>query len=117
MNLNIPGKAFLLDSRSARLESQLSKACIDAENKRKFLNKKGTVKQRQEFLEKWKTLVVLEKDIVSVEDWKSQINTLEQKLEVAGANIEEWKQKYGDIEKEKQDLFQEMVKEKELMTS
>ena len=91
INLNIPGTAFLLDSKSERLESQLSKACIEDRNKIKFLNKKGTVKQRQEFLEKRKTLAVLEKDIVSVEYWKSQINTLEQKLEVAGAHIEKWK--------------------------
>lgn len=78
VNLNIPGTAFRLNSASARLESQLSKACscIEAENKRKYFNKMGTIKQHQEFLEKWKTIAVLEKDIVSVEYGKSQINTL-----------------------------------------
>ena len=40
INLNIPGTAFLLDSKSERLESQLSKACIEDRNKIKFLNKK-----------------------------------------------------------------------------
>ena len=35
------------------------------------------------------------------------------KLEVAEAHIEEWKQKYADIEKEKEVLFLEMLEEKE----
>lgn len=83
----------------------MSKICIGAENKRKLLNKKGSLKQREELLDSWAKVAVLTGDIITVEEWKSEINSLEQKLKLSEAQIEEWRQKYVDIEKEKQELL------------
>ena len=113
VNVGIPGDAFRLDRKSVRLETQLSKICIDAENKRKTANRKGSHKQRQIFLEKWTKIAIWRNDIITVEEWKSEVGSLVQKLEAAEAHIEEWKQKYSDIEKEKEALFLQMLEEKE----
>ena len=114
VNLSIPGDAFRLNRESVRLETQLSKICINAENNRKIANRKGSLKQRQLFLEKWTKIAVWRNDIITVEEWKSEVGSLAQKLEAAEAHIEEWKQKYADIEKAKEALFKEMLEEKEL---
>jgi len=114
VNETIPGNAFRLNRESVRLEKQLCKICIDAENKRKLGNKKGSLKQRQTFLEKCTKIAVWRNDIIPVEVWQSEEGSLVQKLEVAEAHVEEWRQKYADIEKEKEALFLEMLEEKEL---
>ena len=105
VNVSIPGDGFRLNHESVRLETQLSKICINAENKRKIVNRKGSLKQRQLFLEKWTKIAVWRNDIITVEEWKSEVGSLVQKLEVAEAHIEEWKQNYADIEKEKEALL------------
>jgi len=67
----------------------LSKICIKAESKRKIVNRKGSLKQRQLFLEKWTKIAVWKNDITTVEEWKSEVGSLVQKLEEAEAHIEE----------------------------
>lgn len=113
MNLSIPGDAFRLNKESVRLEKQFSRIATDSENKRKALNKMGNLKKRKEFLESWKKVAILKDDIITVEQWESELSDLEQQLKTAESQIEELKEKYSDIEKEKQELFLEMLKEKE----
>ena len=84
-----------------------------AENKSKLVNKKGSFNQRQTFLEKCTKIAVWKNDIIPVEVCQSEVGRLVQKLEVAEAHVEEWKQKYADIENEKV-LFLEILVEKEL---
>ena len=55
--------------------------------------------------------------MISVEKLKSDISYLEQNVKTAEAEIKHWKQKYLDLEKEKEDLLQEMFQEKELSNS
>ena len=117
VNLSIPGNAFRLNRKSERLETVLSNSCIVADAKRREINRKGSSKQRQEFLDSYKKVAVLRDDITSVEEWEMDINSLEHKVDIAEAEIKLWKQKYHDIEKEKQDLLQEMLQEKELFNS
>ena len=114
VNETIARNAFRLNRESVRLEKQLCKICIDAENTKKLVNKKGSLKQRQTFLEKCTKIAVWRNDIILVEVLQSEVGSLVQKLEVAEAHVEEWKQKYADIEKEKEALFLEMFEEKEL---
>ena len=52
-----------------------------------------------------------------MEKLKSDISYLEQNVKNAEAEIKLWKQKYLDLEKEKEDLLQEMLQEKELFNS
>ena len=117
VNLSIPGDAFRLSRKSKRLETQLSNSCIAVDAKRRQINKKGSPKQRQEFLDSHKKLAILRNDIITVEEWKADISNLEHKLNIAEAEINLWKQKYLDIEKEKEDLLQEMLQEKEHFNS
>ena len=117
VNLSIPGNAFRLNRKSERLETVLSNSCIVADAKRRQINKKGSPRQRQEFLDSYKKVAILRDDITSVEEWELNINSLEHKVDIAEAEIKLWKQKYHDIEKEKQDLLQERLQEKELVNS
>ena len=48
---------------------------------------------------------------------KSDISYLEQNVKTAEAEIKLWKQKYLDLEAEKENLLQEMLREKELFKS
>ena len=81
--------------------------------KRKLLTERGaSIKQRQILLERWTKIAAWRNDIITVEEWKSEVGSLVHKLEEAEAHIEEWKQKYADIEKVV--LFLEMLEEKEL---
>ena len=54
VNLIIPGNAFYLNRNSERLETQLSNSCIVADATRQKINKKGSAKQRKEFLDSYK---------------------------------------------------------------
>ena len=113
----IPGNAFYLNRNSERLETQLSNSCIVADATRRKINKKGSAKQRKEFLDSYKKLAVLKNDIISVEKFKSDISNLEQNVNTAEAEIKLWKQKYLDLEREKEDLLQEMLREKDMSNS
>ena len=105
---SILGDAFCLDCESVNWKN----SCVKfAENKSKLVNKKGSLNQRQTFLEKCTKIAVWKNDIIPVEVWQSEVGSLVQKLEVAEAHVEEWKQKYADIEKV---LFLEILVEKEL---
>ena len=101
INLIIPGNAFHLNRNSERVETQLSNSCIVADATRRKINKKGSAKQRQEFLDSYKKIAILKNDIISVEKFKSDISYLEQNVKIAEAEIKLWKQKYLDLEKEK----------------
>jgi len=65
-------------------------------------------------LEKCTKIAVWRNDITPVDVWQSEVGSLVQKLEVAEDHVEEWKQKYADIENEKEVLFLGMFDEKEL---
>ena len=113
VNHNIPGDAFRLNRNSKRLESRLYELGNLVETKRKALNKKGSPKQRKEFFASYKKIAVLKDEVISVDEWTSEICKLEQKLELAKQEIDNWKQKFHDLEKEKEKLFEEMLKEKD----
>ena len=90
-NLIIPGDAFLLNRKSDRLKTRLSKICIGAENTSKLLIKKGNLIQRKEFLDSWRNVAVLAGDILTVKDWRSEVNSREENLKLSEAWIEEWR--------------------------
>ena len=78
------------------------------------LSTKRGASNRGKNLEKCTKIAVWRNDIIPVDVWQSEVGSLVQKLEVAEAHVEEWKQKYADTEKEKEVLFLEMLEEKEL---
>ena len=117
VNLNIPGNAFRLNPSSERLESRLYELGNLAEAKRKLLNKKGSPKQRKAFLASYKKISVLAGEVIRVDEWRTKIFNLEEKLGLAKEEINHWREKFHDLEKEKEKLFEEMLSEKNLNLS
>jgi len=58
VNLSIAGDAFCLSRKSKRLETQLSNSCIAVDAKRRQINKKGSPRQRQQFLDSYKKVAI-----------------------------------------------------------
>ena len=87
VNLNIPGDAFRLNRNSKRLESRLYELGNLVETKRKALNKKSSPKQRNEFFASYKKIAVLKDEVITVDEWTSEICKLEQKL---GLQYKKW---------------------------
>lgn len=97
INVSIPGDVLRLSHKSVRAETQLSKICIDTEIRRKLLNKQGSLKKRQTFLQNWTNVAVCKNDIITAMKWKSKVANLVQKLELTEPHNEEWEQKSADI--------------------
>ena len=68
VNLNIPGNTLRLNPSSERLESRLYELGNLAEAKRKLLNKKGSPKQRKEFLASYKKIGILAGEVITVDE-------------------------------------------------
>ena len=117
VNLNIPGNTLRLNPTSERLESRLYELGNLAEAKRKLLTKKGSPKQRKEFLASYKKISILAGEVITVDEWRSKIFNLEEKLGLAKEEINHWREKFHDLEKEKEQLFAEMLREKDLNLS
>ena len=106
VNLNIPGNVFILNRNCKRLESRLYELGNLAETKRNPLNKKGNPNHRNEFFAAdYKEIAVLKDEVITVDEWTSELCKLEQKLGLAKQGIESWKEKFHDLEKEKEKLF------------
>ena len=106
----------LVNPSSERLESRLYELGNLAEAKRKLLTKKRSPKQRKEFLASYKKISILAGEVITVE-WRSKIFNLEDKLGLAKEQINHWREKFHDLEKEKEKLFEEMLREKDLNQS
>ena len=113
VNLNIPGNTLRLNPSSERLESRLYELGNLAEAKRKLLNKKGSPKQRKEFLSSYKKIGILAGEVITVDEWRSKIFYLEEKLGLAEQEINNWREQFHDLEKEKEKLLEEMLREKD----
>ena len=92
----------------------LSNSYVVADAKKRTINIKGSATQRKEFLDSYRRIAMLKDDVISKEEWELDISSLRHKVNITEAEIKHWKQKYHDIEKEKHDLLQEMLQEKEL---
>ena len=111
LNGTIPGNAFKIDRESNRVESRLAIHCATAFKTRNRLNRSASAAKRKEQEEKNCKLAILKNDIITIEKWEASITLMEQKLKDAKEEISNWKKKYENLEKEKEDLFNEMLAE------
>ena len=111
LNSLIPGHVFRISRESARIESRLSNRCSAASTLQQTLNRKGCSSQRKEHEDKFYKLAVLKNEIISVEKWEAEINSIQSKLKTAEEEICNWRKKYENLEQEKEKLVEEMLSE------
>ena len=109
LNGTIPGNAFKIDRESNRMESLLTIHCATAFKTRIRLNRSASTAKRKEQEEKNCKLAISKNDIT--EKWEASITLMEQKLKDAKEEMSNWEKKYENLEKEKEDLFDEMLAE------
>ena len=95
------------------LEDKLSIYGYDAIKKLKLLNRNGSKSQKEKFLNYFKVISLLKEEIVSVQEWKSDLDSLKADLELVDSKLANWKKKINNLEKEKEDLYTEMLEELE----
>ena len=111
VNGNIPGNAFKIDPENKRVENRLTCHCSEAFIKKIGLNRSGSSSKRLQDEEKIIKVALLKTDIISVERWEASLTTMEKKLKEAKEEICQWKEKCQNLEKEKEDLYNEMLAE------
>ena len=107
-------------TNSERLLSRMKVACCKAKKKLQELQRRGSKKNRETFLNSWTKLSILRSDVMTVGDLEEENRRLQQKaqeledkIEHLNYEIEEWKKKFDNLEKEKERLYQEMIEEVE----
>ena len=113
LNLYISGNAFKINRESKRLEDKLIAYSHEAIKRQKVLNRRCSKSQRENFSKSFKVISIFKEDIISVEDWKADLETLEARLELVQLELSEWKKKHNDLEKKKEALFAEILEELE----
>ena len=105
-------------TNSKRLLSRIKVECSKAKRKLQELQRKGTKKNREGFLNSWTKLSVLRSDVMTVGDLEEEnrrlqkkAQELEERIESLNYDIEEWKKKFDNLEKEKETLYLEMKEE------
>ena len=106
VNLNIPGNVFRLNRNSQRLESRLYELGNLAETKRKALNKEGSPNQRKEFYASdYTKIAVLKDEVITVDEWTSELCKLEQKLELENKKLTTGSKNFMIFKKRKRRYF------------
>ena len=74
------------------------------------MNRSGSLSKRFEDEEVIK-VSILKSDVISVEKWKESLSMMERRLKEAKEEIGQWRVKYQNLEKEKEELYNEMLAE------
>ena len=111
VNGNIPGNAFKIDPESKRVEKRLTYHCSQASSAKANLNRSGSLSKRFEDEEKVIKVSILKSDVISVEKWEASLSMMERRLKEAKEEIGQWREKYQNLEKEKEELYNEMLAE------
>ena len=111
VNGNIPGNTFKMDPASKRVEKRLTHHYSQASSSKANLNRNGSHSKRLEEEEKVIKVSILKSDVISVEKWEASLNMMERRLKEAKEEIAQWREKYQNLEKEKEELYKEMLAE------
>ena len=105
-------------TNSERLLSRIKVQCSKAKRKLQDLQRRGTKKDREGFLNSWKKISILRSEVMTVGDLEEENRRLQRKaleledtIERLNYDIEEWKKKFHNLEKEKETLYLEMKEE------
>lgn len=106
-------------TNSKSLLSRIKVGCSKAKRKLQELQRRGK-KSREEYLNSWTKLSILRSDIMTVGDLEEENRRLqgkaqeqEDRIKRLTYDIEEWKQKFENLETEKETLYLEMKEKSE----
>ena len=111
VNGNIPGNTFKIDPESKRVKQRLTYHCSQALTTKANLNRSGSHSKRFEDEEKIIKVSILKSAVISVEKWEASLSVMERRLKEAKEEIAQWREKYQNVEKEKEELYNEMLAE------
>ena len=111
VNGNIPGNTFKIDPESKRVEQCLTYHCSRASITKANLNRSGSRSKRFEDEEKIIKVTILKGDVISVEKWEASLSVMERRLKEAKEEIGQWREKYQNLGKEKEELYNEILAE------
>ena len=119
LNKTIVGNAFKVhDDVNGRLENRLNLEVRRAVSKAKKLNRTGSRQKRENSINSRTHIAILNSDVVTGKHYQTTVWSLETKTETLQHRVlelthqlEGWREKYEDLEKSKQQLFDNMVKE------
>ena len=73
------------------------------------MNRSGSRSKRFEDEEKIIKVSILKSDVISVEKWETSLSVMERRLKEAKEEIGQWREKYQNLEKEKEELYNELL--------
>ena len=115
LNSIIPDGSVRFKQTSERIKERVRILCWRAFTTYKKLSSKGSIDRRTEHLNGFSKICILASDIVPAADMEQEIQTkkgelkeMEERLNNINLELEEWRQKFKNVEEEKQKLFDEM---------
>ena len=111
LNSAIPASAFNISTSNVRIAKLLSRKCYLVRTKFVSLNKKGSKEARNAFKNGFISFSIKVGDIITAEEWSLELKKAQADVDCLSKELESWKSKYHDLEKEKETLFTEMKAE------
>ena len=111
LNSAIPASAFNISTSNVRIAKLLSRKCYLVRTKFVSLNKKGSKEARNAFKNGFISFSIKVGDIITAEEWSLELKKAQADIDCLSKELETWKSKYQDLEKEKETLFTEMKAE------
>lgn len=108
---NVLANTFKIDPESKRVEKRLTYHCSQASSTKANLNRSESHSKRLQEEQKVVKVSILKSDVISVEKWEASLNMMERRLKEAKEEIGQWREKYQNLENEKEELYNEMLTE------
>lgn len=109
LNGSIFVNVFKIDCESKRIEDCFEIFSVIVVLKRKELNRKEFLIKRREYENKICKVLLLKSDIIFIEYWEFSFIILEKRLNEVKEEVCNWREKYDNLEKEKEVLFDEIM--------
>ena len=116
LNEIIPDGSIKIKRTSTRVEGRVRHQCCHASNELKKLNLKGSAVKRALFLSNFLKVSILVSDVATAAEMEQEIQRsnkeiqeMQELLDNLSVLLDEWKQNFKNLEKEKELLFLELV--------
>ena len=113
INNLIPDGVIKIRADCKRISEKIRVLCWKINEKTKKLKRSGSISQRNDFLEEFSKLSILVSDVMTAWEYEQDKKRVEKKLKAVelDESMENWKQKYENLEEEKRALFEEMMEQ------
>ena len=116
LNEIIPDGSIKIKRTSTRVEGRVRHQCCHASNELKKLNLKGSAVKRALFLSNFSKVSILVSDVATAAEMEQEIQRsnkeiqeMQERLDNLSVLLDEWKQNFKNLDKEKELLFLELV--------